>query len=68
MVTAVQVAVGDREQVPDLAVRVVDDRVEHRHLPQPPVVAAAGEGDVVHAFTPFAIWAAARCTALRMRG
>ena len=35
MVAAVQVAVGDRQQVADLPVGVVDDRVEDRHLAQP---------------------------------
>jgi S-formylglutathione hydrolase FrmB len=40
MVAPVQVPVGDREQVPDLAVGVVDHRVEDRHLAQPGVIGA----------------------------
>jgi hypothetical protein len=48
MVAPVQVAVGDREQVTDLAVRVVDDGVEDRHLAQAHVVIAPGQGDKVH--------------------
>jgi hypothetical protein len=48
VVTPVQVAVNDREQVADLAVGVVDHGVEDRHVAQPGVVLAAGQGDQVH--------------------
>jgi S-formylglutathione hydrolase FrmB len=47
MVAPVQVPVRDGEQVPDLAVRVVDHGVEHRHLAQPRVVGAPCERDQV---------------------
>ena len=49
VVAAVQVAVGDGEQVTDLPVGVVDHRVEDRHLPQRLVVRAAGKRDQVDA-------------------
>jgi hypothetical protein len=48
MVASVQVAVGNREQVTDLAVGVVDHRVEGGHLAQPGVVRAAGQGHQVN--------------------
>jgi hypothetical protein len=49
MVTAVQVSVGHRKQVADLAVGIVHHGVEHRHVPQPGVVGAAGQRDEVDA-------------------
>jgi hypothetical protein len=48
VIAAVQVAVGDRQQVADLPVSVVHHGVEHGHLAQPGVIAAAGQRDQVH--------------------
>jgi hypothetical protein len=48
VVAAVQVTVGDREEMADLAIGVVDDGVENRHLAQPGVVVTTREGDQVH--------------------
>jgi len=47
VVAAVQVAVGDRQQVADLPVRVVDDRVEDGQVAQRLMIGSAGEGDEV---------------------
>ncbi len=47
VVAAVQVAVGDGQEMADLPVGVVDHRVEDRHFPQRLVVGAAGERDQV---------------------
>ena len=48
VVTAVQMPVGDRQQVTDLPVGVVHHRVEHGHVAQARVVGAAGQRDQVH--------------------
>ncbi len=49
VVTSVEPVRVDRQQVADLAVRVVDHGVEHGHVPEHLVVRPAGQGHQVHA-------------------